>query len=161
MSRAWRPRAAALAIVALTILAPASAAAAPHARASLLDIENDVMCTVCNEPLAVAESPEAYRERAFIESLIAKGETKPQIEHQLVVQYGAAVLGRPPARGFNLTVYVLPPAIVALGILVLALTLPRWRRRAAAARARPAPAGTGLDPDENRRLEEELSHYSG
>jgi cytochrome c-type biogenesis protein CcmH len=151
-----------LALIAVSTLGtPVSAAAASHARASLLDIENDVMCTVCNEPLAVAESPEAYRERAFIEARIAKGDTKAQIEHQLVQQYGAAVLGRPPAHGFNLTVYVLPPAIVALGVLVLAVTLPRWRRRAAAARARPAPAGAVLDPGENRRLEDELSHYGG
>jgi cytochrome c-type biogenesis protein CcmH len=142
------------------LVVPDTAAAAIHARASLLDIENDVMCTVCNEPLAVAQSPEAYRERAFIEGLIAKGDTKAQIEHQLVLQYGTAVLGRPPAHGFNLTVYVLPPAIVTLGVLVLVFTLPRWRRRAAAARARPAPAG-GLDPNENRRLDEELSHYGG
>jgi cytochrome c-type biogenesis protein CcmH len=149
----------ALATVSILLMA-GSAVAASHARASLLDIENDVMCTVCNEPLAVAESPQAYRERAFIRALIAKGDTKAQIEHQLVLQYGPAVLGRPPAHGFNLTVYVLPPAIVALGVLVLAFTLPRWRRRAAAARASPAPVGT-LDPNENRRLEEELSHYGG
>jgi cytochrome c-type biogenesis protein CcmH len=165
MSQQVRHRATALAVLALTalsgLLMPMSAGAASHARASLLDIENDVMCTVCNEPLAVAESPEAYRERAFIKTLIAKGETKPQIEHQLVLQYGAAVLGRPPARGFNLTVYVLPPAIVALGILLLAFTLPRWRRRAAAAKSRPDPGGPALDPGENRRLEEELSHYGG
>jgi cytochrome c-type biogenesis protein CcmH len=164
MSRLANRRAALVFVLALatvsTLLMAGSAVAASHARASLLDIENDVMCTVCNEPLAVAESPQAYRERAFIRALIAKGDTKAQIEHQLVLQYGPAVLGRPPAHGFNLTVYVLPPAIVALGVLVLAFTLPRWRRRAAAARASPAPVGT-LDPNENRRLEEELSHYGG
>jgi cytochrome c-type biogenesis protein CcmH len=136
-------------------------AAAAHARTSLLDVENDVMCVVCNEPLAVSQSQEAYQERGFIERLIAKGETKAQIERALVVQYGPAVLGRPPAHGFNLTVYVLPPAIVALGVALLALTLPRWRRRARAAQARPAPAGPALNPSEEQRLEEELSRYGG
>jgi cytochrome c-type biogenesis protein CcmH len=140
---------------------PGSVAAATHARASLLDIENDVMCTVCNEPLIVAESPEAYQERDFIRGLIAKGETKAQIERQLVVQYGPAVLGRPPAHGFNLAVYVLPPAIVALGIAILLITLPRWRRRTRAARAQPLASGPALDPAEERRLEEELSRYGG
>jgi cytochrome c-type biogenesis protein CcmH/NrfF len=71
------------------------------------------------------------------------------------------VLGKPPADGFNLTVYVLPPAIVALGIVILALTLPRWRRRARGARAGPAPAAASLDPIDERRLEEELSRYGG
>ena len=156
---------AALAALALALFSAlvmtASAAAAAPPRASLMDIENDVMCTVCNEPLAVAESPEAYQERGFIRGLIAKGETKAQIERQLVVQYGPAVLGRPPARGFNLTVYVLPPAIVALGAAILLITLPRWRRRARAARGQPLAAGPHLSPAENQRLEDELSRYGG
>ena len=165
MTSPSRRKTAALAVLLLALFSalvvPDSAAAASHARASLLDIENDVMCTVCNEPLAVAESPEAYQERSFIRGLIAKGETKAQIEHQLVVQYGPAVLGRPPAHGFNLAVYVLPPAIVALGIVVLVITLPRWRRRARAARAQPLASGPALDPAEQTRLEDELSRYGG
>jgi cytochrome c-type biogenesis protein CcmH len=160
-----RRTAAALVVLALALFAalvvPDSAAAAAHARTSLLDVENDVMCTVCHEPLAVAQSPEAYRERSLIRKLIAQGYTKAQIERQLVAQYGTAVLGRPPAHGFNLAIYVLPPAIVALGIAMLLLTLPRWRRRTQAAQGRPALARPNLDPIEQRRLEDELSRYGG
>jgi cytochrome c-type biogenesis protein CcmH len=152
-----RALAAALAL-GLLGLAPATRAAAGPA--SLADVENDVMCVSCHEPLAVAQSPQAYAERAFIRSLIAQGMTKAQIERQLVAQYGPAVLGRPPAHGFNLTVYVLPPAILALGIGVLVLILPRWRRRTAEA-AGPARAAPRLDAAEERRLEEELSRYGG
>ncbi len=151
----------ALTLALFSALVGAESASAVAARASLLDIENDVMCVVCNEPLAVSQSPQAYQERGFIRGLIAKGETKSQIERALVVQYGPAVLGRPPAHGFNLTVYVLPPAIVLIGLGVLALTLPRWRRRARLARARPVATGPPLDPAENRRLEEDLSRYGG
>ncbi|MBV8429866.1 MAG: cytochrome c-type biogenesis protein CcmH [Solirubrobacterales bacterium] len=157
-------KAAALAVLALALFSalvvPDSAAAATQARASLMDIENDVMCTVCNEPLVVAESPEAYQERDFIRGLIAKGETKAQIERQLVVQYGPAVLGRPPAHGFNLTVYVLPPAILVLGVAILLITLPRWRRARAPASS-AEPGAPPLDPAENQRLEDELSRYGG
>ncbi len=32
---------------------------APRPRASLTDIENDVMCVSCSEPLIVAQSPQA------------------------------------------------------------------------------------------------------
>jgi cytochrome c-type biogenesis protein CcmH len=151
-------RAVAAAITALLFaLAPATSLAA--ARASLTDIENDVMCVSCREPLAVAQSPQAYAERDFIRSLIAQGLTKAQIERELVAQYGPAVLGRPPAQGFNLTVYVLPPAILVLGIATLAVVLPRWRRRAKGAQA--APGTPRLDPADERRLDEELSRYGG
>lgn len=143
------------------ILSSAAVATAAAARASLMDIENDVMCVVCNEPLAVANSPQAYRERNFIRSLIAKGQTKAQIERALVAVYGPAVLGKPPADGFNLTVYVLPPAVVAAGIALLAFVLPRWRRRVRARTPEPIEPAGSLSPAEQQRLDEELSHFAG
>jgi len=131
-------------------------------RASLTDIENDVMCVACHEPLAVAQSPQADAERGYIEGLIAQGQTKAQIERALVGQYGPAVLGRPPAHGFNLTVYILPPALVAVGLATLAVTLPRWRRRARAAAASTAmPVAPPIGPADARRLEEDLAQYDG
>jgi len=146
-------------VVCTSALVPAAAFAATTPRASLPDIENEVMCVSCKEPLAVAQSPQADAERNFIRGLIAQGLTKAQIEHALVGQYGTDVLGRPPASGFNLTVYVLPPALVILGAVILAVTLPRWRRRARArATASPAP-GPRLAADDARRLEEDLARH--
>lgn len=142
-------------------ITPATSAAAIAPRASLTDIESDVMCTSCREPLEVAQSPQADSERAYIRGLIAQGETKSQIINNLVAQYGTAVLGKPPAHGFNLTVYIIPPAILVLGAGILAFTLPRWRRRTrAAARAPDAPVET-LDPADTERLDEELSQFRG
>jgi cytochrome c-type biogenesis protein CcmH len=161
MTRAASRLAVVLLLTAWALAAPAALAASPPPRASLTDIENDVMCTLCHESLAVANSPQADSERTYIRGLIAKGETKQQIEQNLVSQYGEAVLGKPPASGFNLTVYVLPPAILAAGILILAITLPRWRRRTRAAASRspgPAPA---VDPAESARLEHDLSQFRG
>jgi cytochrome c-type biogenesis protein CcmH len=142
-------------------IAPATSVAAVAPRASLTDIESDVMCTSCREPLEVAQSPQADSERAYIRGLIAQGETKSQILNNLVAQYGTAVLGKPPAHGFNLTVYIIPPAILVVGAAILAFTLPRWRRRTrAAARAPAAPADT-LDPVDAKRLDQELSQFRG
>lgn len=157
------PRGAALAVVAalaLSSLATTTAtalAAAP--KASLTEIEGDVMCVSCRESLAVAQSPQSYAERNFIRTLIAQGEDKKQIEQALVAQYGPAVLGKPPAHGFNLTVYILPPAILVVGLLTLAFTLPRWRRRTRRRDAESAPPP--LSPVENARLEQELARFDG
>ncbi len=156
-------------LVALTAagpLGPATAAATerPQAatelpRASLTDIENDVMCVSCREPLAVAQSPQANAERGYIRSLIAQGLTKHQIEQNLVAQYGVAVLGKPPASGLNLSVYILPPAILAAGVAILAIALPRWRRRTRAAPGPAAASAPPLEPAEADRLERELSQF--
>jgi cytochrome c-type biogenesis protein CcmH len=150
-----------IAALAGSAIASSALAAAPPARASLTDIEQDVMCTSCREPLAVAQSPQADSERDYIRKLISEGMTKQQIEQNLVAQYGTAVLGRPPASGFNLTVYVLPPAIVLGGLVILAFTLPRWRRRARAARSRAPGTVPAFDPAEAARLDRELGQFRG
>jgi len=156
-----RRRLFALASVTALIAAAAlpAAALAAGAKASLTDIENDVMCVSCRESLAVAQSPQALAERNYIRTLIGQGLDKAQIEKQLVAQYGTSVLGRPPAHGFNLTVYVLPPALLLVGLGALAVVLPRWRRRARSEDAvAVAPA---LAPADARRLEDELTRYGG
>jgi cytochrome c-type biogenesis protein CcmH/NrfF len=147
-----------LAAVLLLALSPAAAVAA-RPRASLTDIENDVMCVACHESLAVAQSPEAYSERSYVRNLIGQGLTKKQIENQLVAQYGPAVLGQPPAKGFDLVVYIVPAAIVALGVTLLAITIPRWRRRSRQRAAEPQTAPP-LDPQDAQRLEEDLARQA-
>jgi cytochrome c-type biogenesis protein CcmH len=155
-----RLRAISAAIVMLTgAFWPLSTAAlAVTPRASLSEIENEVMCVSCREPLALAQSPQAYAERNFVRNLVNQGLTKPQIERALVAQYGTAVLGRPPASGFNLTVYILPPALVVIGLLILAVTLPRWRRRTQAA-ASPLAAAPQIGAADARRLDEDMARY--
>jgi cytochrome c-type biogenesis protein CcmH len=163
-----RRTAAALAAIAATAatLAPATstamAATDTTPKASLTDIENDVMCVSCHEPLAVAQSPQAIAERNYVRTLIAQGQTKAQIEQALVGQYGPAVLGKPPAHGFNLTVYILPPLILIAGIGTLLLLLPKWRRRSQAnAKARTAIPEPSIATADANRLDEELRRYGG
>jgi cytochrome c-type biogenesis protein CcmH len=146
-------------LIAALLVSPALAAGAKP-RASFTQIEGDVMCVVCHEPLAVAQSPEAFQERDYIRGLINQGKSQREIENDLVQQYGPAVLARPPAHGFNLLVYVLPPVAVILGIGGLAITLPRWRRRTrqagAVAAAAPHAAGPAFSAADARRLDEDL-----
>lgn len=152
-------------LLATALMSPAAAPAAnAGGRASFTQIEGDVMCVVCHEPLAVAQSPEAFQERDYIRGLINQGKSRREIENDLVQQYGPAVLAKPPAHGFNLLVYVIPPVAVILGIVAVAVTLPRWRRRtrqaAALAAAAPHPAGPAFSPADARRLDEDLRRES-
>jgi cytochrome c-type biogenesis protein CcmH len=125
-------------VVALLLCLSASAAlgmgAAGAERAgihtSLPVIERQVMCVTCKIPLQVAESPQANRERAFIQSLIDEGQTEAQIKDALVAQYGPTVLALPSAHGFDLTVYLVPLAAFLALLATLAVLLPRWRRHA-------------------------------
>ncbi|MGH2839746.1 MAG: cytochrome c-type biogenesis protein [Solirubrobacteraceae bacterium] len=149
-----RRAAAALALLAALLAAPA-ALAAP---ASLVDIEDEVMCVSCEIPLNVAESPQADRQREFIRTQIAQGRTKEQIKSALVAEYGRDVLALPESDGFGITAYVVPLGLVALLAGGLALLLPRWRRRTRAADVSGDEA-RALSTAEARRLDEELARY--
>jgi cytochrome c-type biogenesis protein CcmH len=142
----------------LALAAPAGAAAAPQ-RASLPDIEDEVMCVTCNVPLNIAESPQASRQRELIRDLVARGMTKEQVKDRLVAEYGEDVLALPRDDGVGLAAYAVPIAVVAGLLAALAFVLPRGRRRGAVAAATPAAAGAGPSAAESRRLEQDLARY--
>jgi cytochrome c-type biogenesis protein CcmH/NrfF len=141
-----------LAALALLLVAASTAHAAP---ASLTDLEDEVMCVVCNVPLNVAESPQADRERALIRDLIAQGRSKQEVKDALVVEYGDAVLATPHGGGVDWAAWAVPAALIAALLAVLAVFVPRWRRTAPTA----AAAGPALDAADARRLEEDLARY--
>jgi cytochrome c-type biogenesis protein CcmH len=146
----------ALLLVLLTVLA-LSAGTAPAAtpRTTLHAMEEQVMCVVCKTPLAVANGPQADAERQEILALIAQGKTEAQIKAALVHEYGDRVLALPKDKGFNLAVYLVPIAGVALALVLLAFALPRWRRRTPTA----SPTGPTLSAEDARRLDEDLARY--
>jgi len=152
----------ALALVALVsglaASAPPASAESVKPRASLPQIQRQVMCVTCKIPLMVADSPQADRERAFIEGLIAKGEDEAQIKDALVAQYGPAVLALPATHGFDLTAYLVPLAAVLVLLATLAVLLPRWRRHARAQAASRAPAAA-LSATEASRLDADLKRF--
>jgi len=116
------------------------------------------MCVTCKIPLNVAQSQQADRERAFIQSLIDEGQTEAQIKRSLVAQYGPTVLALPAAHGFDLTVYLVPLAAFLALLTTLAVLLPRWRRR-----AREQAAGTvetpRLSSADSARLDADLAKF--
>lgn len=130
---------------------------AAAARPSLPTIERQVMCVTCKIPLNVAQSPQADRERAFIQSLIDGGQTEAQIKRALVGQYGPTVLALPATHGFDLAAYLVPLAALLALIAVLAVLLPRWRARTrASAHGTTPPALSAAD---TARLDADLARF--
>jgi cytochrome c-type biogenesis protein CcmH/NrfF len=144
-----------LAVLLLGLAAPAALAAAP--RASLADIEDEVMCLECGTALNVSTSAVADQERAFIRQLIAQGRTKTQVKRALVAEYGPRVLAQPEERGFGLAAWLVPILAGLAGLGLVLVTARRWRGvRATGGRRR---AGPELDPDDARRLDAELAAF--
>jgi cytochrome c-type biogenesis protein CcmH len=143
-------------LAALLLGATPAGASAGCPKASLPDIEGQVMCLVCGVPLSLADSPQASRERDFINGLIDRCESPAQIKAALVAQYGPRVLALPTDNGFNAAVYIVPMLALLFGV-ALALVAVRWwssRERNAAVPAVPAPSRADA-----RRLEAEMARW--
>lgn len=147
-------RVTAIAALALALLAPVAAAAE---RASLTEIEKQVMCPVCGTLLQLAESPQAQRERVFINRLIAEGKTEAEVKDALVAEYGSEVLALPPDSGFSLSAYIVPIVAFLIAAAALAVGVLRWRR--AGDKGGPAPRAAGPSGEDAERLDADLSRY--
>jgi cytochrome c-type biogenesis protein CcmH len=154
------PRSAlALLACAVALVATAAPAQADEPRASLPDLEDEVMCLACGVPLELAtESPQANRERAFIRKLIAEGKTEDEIKDALVAEYGDDVLAVPGDSGFDLAAWLVPGLGLLIALAAIAFGVRRWRS-AAAAEPPPPAERAGADPAEAERLERDIARY--
>lgn len=88
---------------------------------------------------------------------LEQGKTEPEILQDLVNRYGEKVLAAPPARGFNLTAWLLPGVGLLIGLFLAITVVRRWRRRTAEA---AAPAGAPpVDESVLSAVEEEMKKY--
>jgi cytochrome c-type biogenesis protein CcmH len=145
--------------VAVAALALAAPAAASERHPTLAELEDEVMCPVCKpETIGQSSSPIAQRMKHFISTWIAQGDTKSQIEDKLVAQFGPSVLASPPRHGFDLLAWLLPLVGVIGGAGAIGFLAWRWSR-ARDPRGSPAPVGPPLDPELERRLDDELRRF--
>lgn len=143
-----------LALLIFLALAVPAAAAAQAPRASLPDIEDEVMCVECGTVLSVSSSPVALQERQFIREQIAAGKDKEQIMAALVDEYGEGVLAEPGREGFNATLWFVPIVLVLLAALGIGIAIRRWRGNADAEPDAELPPP--LSVEDARRLDAEL-----
>jgi cytochrome c-type biogenesis protein CcmH len=103
-------------------------------------IAKQLYCPVCeNIPLDVCPTTACAQWRGLIREKLAEGWSEQQIKDYFVEQYGARVLGTPPARGLNWLVYLIPPVAILAGAYVLYHALRSWKRT-------PQPANDSSSP---------------
>lgn len=119
-------------------------------------IAKQLFCPVCeNTPLDVCPTQACAQWRALIREKLAAGWTEAEIKQYFVDQYGARVLSEPPRTGLNWLIYIVPPVLFVVGIVILVRTFRTGKEQTAEAGAAPAPAS-----DEYvSRLEDELKKH--
>jgi cytochrome c-type biogenesis protein CcmH len=141
-----------LVLGALAVASTGVAATPPRAA----DLEAEFVCPVCETTLDQSNAPIAERMKAFIRARIAAGDSEEQIKDALVAQFGTGVLAEPPGGGFGLLAWLLPLAALLAGTVVVGVLVRSWSRRRG-----PPPSETPLDPDLERRVDEELARFEG
>lgn len=153
--RALSPAAPLLALAAVAAaLSPAAAVAQvseelpPELQERARAIYAGVMCPQCaGQTLDQSSAPIADAMRSVVRTQLLAGATDDAIVASLVESYGEGVLAAPPARGFSLIVWLVPPFALLLGGAALVVALRNMRTRPAD--APPYPSGA---PDADQEL---------
>ena len=138
-----------LLLIAPVWAAPASGGSEERVR----EIAEQLRCVVCQN-LSVADSPSemAKQMREIIRERLAAGESPERVVAYFVEKYGEWVLLSPRRQGFNLLVWTVPFAGIAVGLLVVVILTVRWSRR-----SRPAATSEPVDPALRERIAKELA----
>lgn len=150
-----------LAAVALTLLAVLSTSLTALAQQptpsddEVNAIAKQLFCPVCeNTPLDVCPTQACAQWRELIREKLAEGWDEEEIKNYFIEQYGARVVGVPPAQGLNWLIYLIPPVAVVAGAFVLYKAFRSGKQpveQPAAEAAVPPPTNEYVS-----RLEEEL-----
>ncbi len=143
-----------LAAVVVLTTAAADPASAPKARFDRLG--HQIMCSCsCNELLLECNHvgcPNSDGMRRELMAGIDRGDSDKTIFAAFVEKYGPTSLAAPPGTGFNIVAWVMPFAVLALGIGGTALLIRKWRLRTV---PMPPPSATPRFGDIRDRIRRE------
>ena len=119
-----------------------------------------IMCPVCpGESIDQSQNELAAAMREIVAKQVREGRTDEEIKAYFVESYDASLLMEPPREGFNLLVWLLPPAAAAGALLALLFALRLMSRPAASEEIEPRAV---LSDDERseyyRRIEGVLEY---
>ena len=144
-----------VAVLLLVSLTAPAAGLTSEGRPTQNELENEIMCPVCGTTLDQSDAAVARNMKQFIATRIAAGDTKSEIEDQLVSTFGEQVLAAPPKEGFNLLAWLLPLVGLAIAAPIVGYGAWRWSR------SREPRGGDPdrLDPELERRVDQELARF--
>ena len=120
----------------------------------MTDLENQLMCPVCNTLLDNSQSQAAIRIRQQIQQKHDQGWSEGRVRTYLIAQYGEEILASPAKHGFDLLAWLVPAAVLLGGGAVAVVLAMSWSR----GRGGGGPKGPpGVDADMDARIDAELA----
>lgn len=119
------------------------------------ELEAEVICPTCHTTLDQSDAPIAQRMKVFIARRIAAGDTRTEIENELIGTFGESVIARPGTHGFDLLAWLLPFAGILGAGAIVGVAAWRWTQSPRRSDADVPP----LDAETERRVDEELARF--
>lgn len=130
-------------------------AAAEVTDAQVKDVARELAC-LCGScprrPLHECACGWADKNRIRIADALKAGQDKQTIVAEFVKAFGQEALSSPPAEGFNLTAWVMPFLVLALGALLVWTVIRNWSQ----GKQPVQPSEVGVDDAYRTKLEREL-----
>ena len=88
-----------------------------ESKEGIYEVSNELMCPVCQgQTVAESNSELALSMREVIKNKLNKGESKEEILSYFVNLYGESILSKPPIKGINIFLWLVPPIILVISI---------------------------------------------
>lgn len=115
------------------------------------DVASQLKCLVCQGE-SVADSPATLSQqmRAVIRQQLQSGKSEQEVIQYFVSRYGDRILLVPPWQGLTLLAWLVPIALMLVGILLLFVVLRSWQSQSDT-RPFDADRAESVDIDENER----------
>jgi cytochrome c-type biogenesis protein CcmH/NrfF len=140
----WPARVLAILIVAIMTMGAADNATRYN------DLGHKMMCACgCGQVLIECNHfgcPDSDRMLGELRVAISKGGSDDSILAAFQDKYGPTILAAPLLTKFNLIAWIVPPAVLILGIAGTIALIRRWRQRAAVLQAAALQAAAGATP---------------
>ncbi|MGH9328169.1 MAG: cytochrome c-type biogenesis protein [Terriglobia bacterium] len=142
----------------LLFLLAAAPVAQGAAKPTLAEVGNQVYClcgcvtTLNHCPHLPSECASRAEMQTLILNDIQQGKEDKAVLADLTGRFGVRVLASPPAKGFDLAVWILPGIGFIIGLAVVLTVVRRWRRKPPG-----PPQNSPIDAQAMAAVEEEMS----
>jgi cytochrome c-type biogenesis protein CcmH len=128
------------------------------------DVGEQLKCPVCqNESVADSSASIAEQMRLVIRQQLQEGRSEQEVLRYFAAHYGNQILLTPPPQGFNLLAWLMPVAMLLLGLGLLTFVVRDWRAQGllqGATRSKSEAQSLRIDPELEQyraELEQELA----
>jgi cytochrome c-type biogenesis protein CcmH len=95
------------------------------------NVAAQLKCPVCqNESVADSSASISEQMRLVIRQRLQSGQSEQQVLAYFALRYGNQILLTPPQQGFNLLAWLVPAAMLLLGLALVSFVAYDWRKQA-------------------------------